>query len=35
MVCLALLGYENVSVFDGAWDEWSKHPELPAAKGKE
>ena len=30
---LRLLGYENASVYDGSWDEWSRHPELPAATG--
>lgn len=30
---LWLLGYENASVYDGSWDEWSKHLELPSATG--
>lgn len=30
---LALLGYPNVSLFTGSWAEWSKHPNLPVAKG--
>ncbi|HVA80628.1 MAG TPA: sulfurtransferase [Candidatus Binataceae bacterium] len=30
---LRLLGYKNASVYDGSWDEWSRHPELPAATG--
>ncbi len=35
LFCLRLLGYENVSVYDGSWDEWSRHPELPVATGDE
>lgn len=33
LFCLRLLGYENASVYDGSWDEWSRHPELPVATG--
>ena len=33
MFCLRLLGYTNVSVYDGSWDEWSRHLELPVATG--
>ena len=35
LFCLRLLGYENASVYDGSWDEWSRHPELPVATGDE
>ncbi len=28
-----LLGYENVSWYDGSWKEWAAHPELPAETG--
>jgi thiosulfate/3-mercaptopyruvate sulfurtransferase len=30
---LRLIGYENVSLYTGSWNEWSAHPELPVATG--
>jgi thiosulfate/3-mercaptopyruvate sulfurtransferase len=32
-LCLRLLGYDNVSVYDGSWGEWSKRSDLPVATG--
>lgn len=28
-----LMGWPNISVYDGGWYEWCSHPELPAATG--
>ena len=30
---LGLLGYDDVALFTGSWEEWSAHPELPRATG--
>lgn len=30
---LKLLGYPNVKLYTGSWDEWQSHPELPRATG--
>jgi thiosulfate/3-mercaptopyruvate sulfurtransferase len=31
-VVLLLLGYENVSVYDGSMEEWGRDPTLPIEK---
>ena len=28
-----LMGWPNISVYDGGWFEWSNHPDLPTATG--
>jgi thiosulfate/3-mercaptopyruvate sulfurtransferase len=28
-----LLGYDKVKWYDGSWQEWSRHVELPVALG--
>ena len=30
---LRLIGYPDVSLYPGSWNEWSQHPELPVATG--
>ncbi len=30
---LRLLGYEDVALFTGSWNEWTSHPELPMTTG--
>ena len=30
---LKLIGYPNVLLYPGSWNEWSAHPELPVTKG--
>jgi rhodanese-related sulfurtransferase len=30
---LRLIGYEDVALFTGSWNEWSNHPELPVETG--
>ncbi|MCC6314734.1 MAG: sulfurtransferase [Thermomicrobiales bacterium] len=30
---LRLLGYEDVALYSGSWNEWNAHPELPVATG--
>jgi thiosulfate/3-mercaptopyruvate sulfurtransferase len=32
---LRLIGYDDVALFTGSWQEWSSHPELPVATGDE
>lgn len=32
---LLLLGYEEVSLFSGSWNEWVEHPELPVTTGNQ
>lgn len=29
MLTLKMLGYPNVGVYDGSWEEWGNHPDLP------
>ncbi|MGH2558910.1 MAG: sulfurtransferase [Thermomicrobiales bacterium] len=31
---LGLIGYENVALYTGSWDEWNSHPELPTTRGR-
>jgi len=33
MIMKCVLGYEDVSIYDGSWSEWSTITELPAVKG--
>ncbi|MBW3634281.1 MAG: sulfurtransferase [Chloroflexi bacterium] len=30
---LRLIGYDNVALYTGSWEEWSNHPETPKATG--
>lgn len=30
---LRLIGYPDVRLYTGSWDEWSQHPDLPKTKG--
>ena len=32
-VTLTMLGYENVRVYDGSWEEWGNRDDLPLNKG--
>lgn len=32
---LRLLGYEDVALFTGSWNEWVRHPELPITTGSQ
>ncbi|MGH2534613.1 MAG: sulfurtransferase [Thermomicrobiales bacterium] len=31
---LGLIGYDNIALYTGSWEEWSSHPELPTAQGR-
>lgn len=33
MFCLRLLGYDNVTVYDGSWNEWGRRSDLPKERG--
>ncbi|HET7094153.1 MAG TPA: rhodanese-like domain-containing protein, partial [Thermomicrobiales bacterium] len=33
MFTLLLLGYPDVALYTGSWQEWSAHPDLPRATG--
>jgi 3-mercaptopyruvate sulfurtransferase SseA len=30
---LRMLGYENVEVYDGSWEDWGNRQDLPIDKG--
>jgi thiosulfate/3-mercaptopyruvate sulfurtransferase len=32
-LALKMLGYENVDVYDGSWEEWGNRPDLPIEQG--
>jgi thiosulfate/3-mercaptopyruvate sulfurtransferase len=32
---LRLIGYDDVALYTGSWEEWSRHPEAPKATGSE
>jgi thiosulfate/3-mercaptopyruvate sulfurtransferase len=34
-VVKALLGYPDVTLYDGSWEEWGNDPDVPAVTGKE